>query len=70
MKYLVMVILAFSLEINSLILKGNKSNLLRTKLEEEKEFIERDINSMLLGNYLRRLMLKVKFYSKIPRIMN
>ncbi len=35
------------------------SQLQRNVFREEKEVIEKDINSMLLGNYLRKLMLKV-----------
>jgi len=57
---LVFLFLTFAIEINSSLLRSNnKATLIRTKLQEEKEIIEKDINSMLLGNYLRRLMLKV-----------
>ena len=56
----VFLFLTFAIEINSSLLRSNnKATLIRTKLQEEKEIIEKDINSMLLGNYLRRLMLKV-----------
>ena len=55
----VLLILTLNIEIDSSLLRMNKNAVTRTKLDEEKEQIQQDINSMLLGNYLRKLMLKV-----------
>jgi len=35
------------------------SHTVRSSFREDKEVIENNINSMLLGNYLRKLMLRV-----------
>ena len=57
--------------VSSLMIFGTAS-LLKSTIDvftTDKRLIENDINSMLLGNYLRRLMLKVKIIITI-RITN
>lgn len=56
----VLVIFSVFLQIYTESLRG-QNVLDRSKFQEEKETIEKEINSMLLGNYLRRLMLKVRY---------
>jgi len=57
--------------VSSLMIFGAASQLKSTIdiFTTDKRLIENDINSMLLGNYLRRLMLKVKIIITI-RITN